>query len=88
MDEAQIYTLLTKIFEEVFDEGPIRVTPELSATEVDGWDSLGHIRLILMIEKVFNIKFAIEDMGKMVLVGDLAAVIKAQVACKPGKEAV
>ena len=47
MDTAQIYTRLTGIFQDVFDEDSIKVTPELSAKEVDGWDSLTHIRLIL-----------------------------------------
>jgi hypothetical protein len=36
MDEPQIYNRLTKIFEDVFDEDSIRVTPELSAKHVDG----------------------------------------------------
>ncbi|MGD0797318.1 MAG: acyl carrier protein [Acidobacteriaceae bacterium] len=55
MDEAGVYARLTKIFDEVFDE-EIKVVPELSAKDVDGWDSLAHIRLILTIEKRFAMK--------------------------------
>jgi acyl carrier protein len=40
MDEAQIYPRLAEIFENVFDDDSIAVTPELSAKDVDGWDSL------------------------------------------------
>jgi acyl carrier protein len=79
MDEAQIYVRLTEIFENVFDEGDIEITPELSAKDVDGWDSLTHIRLILTVEKAFKIKFSTSEVGKMENVGDLVKLIKARV---------
>lgn len=75
MDEAQIYARLAEIFEDVFDEGPIKVTPELSAKDVDGWDSLTHIRLILTVEKAFKIKFSTSEIGRLENVGDLVALI-------------
>jgi acyl carrier protein len=75
MDEAQIYAPLTEIFEAVFDE-EITLTPELSAKDVDGWDSLTHIRLILTIEKRFNIKFSSSEIGKLENVADLVKLIK------------
>jgi acyl carrier protein len=75
MDEAGVYARLTEIFEEVFDE-EIKLTPELSAKDVDGWDSLTHIRLILTIEKRFSIKFSTSEIGKLENVGDLVALIK------------
>jgi acyl carrier protein len=79
MDESQIYVRLTEIFEEVFDEDSIVVTPELSAKDVDGWDSLTHIRLILTAEKAFKIKFSTSEIGKLENVGDLVTLIKARV---------
>jgi acyl carrier protein len=78
MDEQQVYVQLAKIFQDVFDEDSIRVTPELSAKDVDGWDSLTHIRLILTIEKAFKIKFSTSEIGKLENVGDLVAIIKAR----------
>jgi len=78
MDEAQIYVRLGEIFEDVFDDDSIAVTPELSAKDVDGWDSLTHIRLILTVEKAFKIKFATSEIGKMENVGDLVKLIKAR----------
>jgi acyl carrier protein len=79
MDEPQIYQRLTEIFQEVFDEDSIEVTPKLSADDVDGWDSLTHIRLILTIEKVFKIKFSTSEIGKLENVGDLVALIQGKV---------
>jgi acyl carrier protein len=76
MDEPQIYQRLTEIFQDVFDEDSIHVTPELTAKDVDGWDSLRHIRLILTIEREFKIKFSTSEIGKLESVGDLVALIK------------
>lgn len=76
MDEAQIYSRLAEIFEDVFDEDPIEITPEMSAKDVDGWDSLTHIRLILTIEKAFKIKFSTSEIGRLETVGDLVSLIK------------
>jgi acyl carrier protein len=78
MDESQIYARLTEIFSNVFDED-IPVSPSLSAKDVDGWDSLSHIRLILTIEKAFKIKFSTSEIGKLENVGELVTLIKARV---------
>jgi acyl carrier protein len=78
MDEPQIYGRLTQIFAEVFDEDSIRVTAELSAKDVEGWDSLTHIRLLLTIEKAFKFKFSTSEIGRLQNVGDLVALIKAR----------
>jgi len=78
MDELEIYARLKQIFKDVFDEDSFNVTPELSAKDVDGWDSLTHIRLILTVEKAFNIKFSTSEIGKLENVGDLVRLIEAR----------
>jgi acyl carrier protein len=78
MDDQQVYARLTEIFEDVFDEDSIQLSPELSAKDVDGWDSLTHIRLLLTVEKAFKIKFSTSEIGKLENVGDLVALIKAR----------
>ena len=79
MDEAQIYARLTEIFQDVFDDDSIKVAPELTAKDVDGWDSLNHIRLILTVEKAFKIKFSTSEIGRLERVGDLVALIQSRV---------
>ena len=78
MDDPQIYARLAEIFEGVFDEDSIQITPELSAKDVDGWDSLSHIRLLLTVEKAFKIKFSTSEIGKLENVGDLVKLIKSR----------
>jgi acyl carrier protein len=79
MDEEQIYARMGDVFHEVFDEDSIRVSPDLSAKDVDGWDSLTHIRLILTVQKAFKVKFSTSEIGKLENVGDLVELIKARV---------
>lgn len=78
MDESQIYAELTEIFKDVFDEDSIKVTPELTAKDVVGWDSLNHVRLILTVQKAFKIKFTTSEIGRMGKVSDLVMLIKAR----------
>jgi acyl carrier protein len=76
MEEKQIYTRLTEIFHDVFDEEDIHVTPLLSARDVDGWDSLTHIRLLLTVEKAFKVKFSTTEIGTLQNVGELVELIR------------
>ena len=79
MDEAQIYSRLTGVFNDVFDDETIEITPQLAAKDVDGWDSLTHIRLMLSVEKAFKIRFTTAEVGKLENVGDLVALIRERV---------
>jgi acyl carrier protein len=79
MQSAQIYEKLTKIFHSVFDDS-IVVTPKLTAADVDEWDSLSHIRLVLTVEKAFGIKFSASEIGKLKNVGEFADIIQTKTA--------
>lgn len=78
MDEAQIYARLAAIFQDVFDEDSVAVTPELSAKDINSWDSVTHIRLMLTVEKAFRIRFSVPDIDKLENVRDLVTMIKAR----------
>jgi acyl carrier protein len=76
MDDAEIYARLSEIFRDVFDDDSIEVKPDLTANEVEGWDSLTHIRLMLTVEKTFKVKFSPSELANLKSVGDLVALIK------------
>lgn len=80
MDNTALYTKLTEIFQEVFDDDEIALAPHLTADEIDGWDSLKHVRLIVSVEKGFGVKFAASEVGRLKNVGDLADLINAKVS--------
>jgi acyl carrier protein len=71
-----ILTGLTSVFREVFDDDELELRPEMTADDVDGWDSLAHIRLILSVQKAFGIKFSPVEMNRLKNVGDLIAMTR------------
>jgi acyl carrier protein len=48
---------LTTIFRRVFEDASIQVTPEMTANDVEKWDSLSHLAMIMAVEKEFGIRF-------------------------------
>jgi len=75
MSVTAICSELTPLFQDVFDEDDLVVTPELTAADVDEWDSLSHIRLVVAIEGHYGISFSSAEMAGLRNVGELAAVI-------------
>jgi acyl carrier protein len=53
------------VFRSVFDDDQLTVTQSTTAADVAGWDSLGHINLIIAIEKRFGIKFANAEISRL-----------------------
>lgn len=66
---------LNLIFQQVFDDDTIQIFPETTANDIEGWDSLSHINLILAIEKHFKIKFSQKELLHFRCVGDMANCI-------------
>jgi acyl carrier protein len=67
---------LTPVFHEVFGDDDLVLTPETTADDVDGWDSLAHIRLILSVQKEFGVKFSPAETSRLKDVGELASLIE------------
>ncbi len=57
----EIYDTLTHIFRDVFDDDVLALTPTMTAADVDEWDSLTHIRLIVAVEQEWGIRFAVPE---------------------------
>jgi acyl carrier protein len=76
MTSTQTYEKLTAVFRDVFDEDDLSLTPETTADDVDGWDSLTHIRLVLAVSKAFGVKFSASEIGNLKNVGEFAALIE------------
>ena len=78
MSTDTTYSRLTEIFHDVFDDETLQVTPQLTADDVDEWDSLSHIRLVLAIEKKFGLKFSAAEVGRLKNVGEFVALIESK----------
>jgi len=69
---------LTGIFQTVFDNEDITLRPETTANDVDGWDSLAHVNLILAVEKGFGMRFTQKELLTFKNVGDLVRGIESK----------
>jgi acyl carrier protein len=78
MNEPEIYEKLTPVFRDVFDDEALTPTAEMSADDVEDWDSLSHIRLVVAVEKAFSIRFSTAELGTLKTVSDLVSLIAAK----------
>ncbi len=76
MSQAEIYSQLTPIFHDIFDDDSIVLTPETSATDIDSWDSFNHINLVIAIQKAFAVKFSTAELEQVATVGDIVALLE------------
>ena len=65
MDNSEILTRLQPVFQEVFDEDDLIVTPQMTADDVDEWDSLSNVRLMISIEIAFGIKVKASEVANL-----------------------
>ena len=78
MQKEEIVQKLTPVFRKVFGDENLELTDELSALDVENWDSLSHMLLIAEVENKFAIKFRLKDLNKMANVGDMIAIISSK----------
>jgi acyl carrier protein len=83
MKRSELIGRLTEIFRDVFDNDEIELSEDLSATDVEQWDSLRHISLVLSIEKAFAVKFTSKEIGSFNSVRDLVDSLHSKVARQP-----
>ena len=69
---------VTSIMRDLFDEYEGPVTRDLTAMKVPQWDSLGHVQLMVLVEKSFGIRFSADQIGKFRNLGDLIDAIDAR----------
>ena len=73
---AVLLDRLTPIFRDVLDDDALVITLSTTADDVDGWDSLAHIRLVVSIEQAFGLRFSAAEVSALENVGDLMALIQ------------
>ncbi|WP_322050901.1 acyl carrier protein [Paraburkholderia bannensis] len=75
MNEQMIYSQLQPIFDDLFDTGDLALAAHTTADDVDGWDSLNHVMLILTVQKRFKVKFSAAEISALDNVGALVTLI-------------
>ena len=75
MDRDAITQRLNLIMQDIFDDPSLKVRDSMTAKDVEGWDSLSHINLIVAVEKEFNIRLTTAEVRRLTNVGDFITLI-------------
>lgn len=67
---------IQEILREVLLDPDLEVTAETSAEEVDQWDSLAHVTILVKVEKAFGIRFKVSKVAELKNVGELCELIE------------
>lgn len=79
MERKEIFEKLNEIFVDVLDLDEVELTDETSANDIEEWDSLSHIQLIVAIEKTFGIKFTSLEIMKWKNVGEMVTTMQEKI---------
>ena len=71
---------LAEVFRQVFEDPGIALKAETTADDVEGWDSLSHVNLIMAVENRFNIRFNHKEVVGFKNVGDLARCVESKLS--------
>lgn len=75
MSREEIYKELDEVFQDVFDDEDIHVEDSTTADDIEDWDSLEHINLVVAIENKFGIKFNMNEVTSLKNVGEMVDII-------------
>ena len=81
MDTTKVLQEVNEIFREVLDDESIVLNNESNSDNIDDWDSLAHIQLIVAIEKKYKIKFTAKEMVSWKNVGEMTLNIIEKINC-------
>lgn len=73
---------LNPIFRQVFEDEDINLKRETNAADIDAWDSLSHMNLVMAVEMEFKIRFALGELQTLKNVGNLSDLIDRKLARK------
>ncbi len=76
MLKETIIEKLTEIFREIFNDNTLVISDDMTANDIEEWDSLSHIDMIFTVEEEFNIKITTKEISRLKNVGDLVTIIE------------
>jgi acyl carrier protein len=79
---AETLERIQSVFRDTFDDDALVLRPEMTADDVEGWDSLMHINLIYAIEQEFKVRFTTAEVTSLKNVGDLITLVEKKQAPK------
>lgn len=75
MTREDVFAKLTEVFRDVFDSDEIVLNEDTVSSDIQDWDSLEFVNIIVAVMETFKIKFSIEDLKKLKNIGELVTLI-------------
>ena len=75
MTHEQIMETVQRIFCEVFDDDTLVIGDSTNSSDIEDWDSLEHIALVVSMEKEFDLKFDLKEVNELANVGEMVDLI-------------
>jgi acyl carrier protein len=81
--KSEMLKRIQDIFRDVFDDDNLEVTNKTNSEEIEEWDSLNHINLVVSIEKEFDIKFVLDELQPLKDVGEMLDLLQYKIYGNP-----
>lgn len=75
---SEVLSALNAVFCDVFEDETLTITRDTGAADIEGWDSLTHVTLILQVERAFGVRFSSSEVAALRSAGDLEALVAAR----------
>ncbi len=75
MTHREIMEKVQRIFREVFDDDTLVIEDSTNSSDIEDWDSLEHITLVVSMEKEFGLKFDLKEVNELANVGEMVDLI-------------
>lgn len=75
MSREKVFEDVTEIFRDIFDDEELEINDSTNAEDIEDWDSLEHINLVISMEKHFSLKFNLKEVGELKNVGEMVDLI-------------
>ncbi|MEO5345966.1 MAG: acyl carrier protein [Magnetococcus sp. YQC-9] len=74
----EVMTRLNRVFQEVFDDDTLQIQDDTTSKDIEEWDSVEHIALVIATEKAFGIRLNAAEVGRLQNVGAMVDLLLAR----------
>lgn len=80
MDKALVFDEVKQVIADIVDDVDVdAINDAMTAEDVEGWDSVQHVRILMALERKFKFRFSTDEIEKLKCVGDLVAAVSRHV---------
>ncbi len=87
MDMSKIDETVTDVFRTLFRQPGLELRDDMTSADVDGWDSLKHVSLVIHLEQELGVKFRGDEVVRLTNVGELRSLIHEKLTRQPAGQA-